>query len=224
MPTLSVIVPVYNEAKTIREILKKIDSVPLDKEIIVVDNHSSDGTDKILRDCRLDHLTVIYHATNLGKGASVRTGLSNAKGEFVVIQDADLEYEPGDYLRLMEAMHNENADLVVGARFMKGYKGLFVHKLGNRFLTLLVNSLFGVRLNDCLTCYKLFRREVIQTLDLKSQGFDIEIEIISKAIRKKFKIVETSVQYHPRSYGEGKKIRISDGFKVALSILKYRLI
>ena len=222
MPQLSVIVPVYNEAKTIREILEKINSVPIDKEIIVVDDGSSDGTDKILRGMEWNNLLVIHHSGNRGKGAAVSTGLSNAKGEYIIIQDADLEYDPADYLKLMEAMKKEMADLVLGSRFMKGYKGLLVHRLGNRFLTRLVNLLFGVKLNDCFTCYKLFRREAIRDFNLRAKGFDIEIEIITKAIKKKLRLSEVFISYHPRSYTEGKKIRIRDGLKAAFSILKYR--
>jgi dolichol-phosphate mannosyltransferase len=222
MPLLSVIVPVYNEAKTIRQILEKISSVDIDKEIIVIDDGSSDGTDKALREIKLNNLTVIHHTRNRGKGDAVVTGLSNAKGEFAIIQDADLEYEPQDYLKLMDAIRKENADLVVGARFMHGYKGLLIHRLGNRLLTHLVNMLFHVKLNDCFTCYKLFRRSAIQRLDLQARGFDIEIEIISKAVRQKLRIAQTFIYYHPRSYSEGKKIRIIDGLRAVLSIFKYR--
>lgn len=223
MPRLSVIVPVYNEGGTIKEILEKINSVGIDKEIIAVDDGSSDGTDKILRDIKLDNLTVIHHSSNRGKGCAVLTGLSHAAGEFVIIQDADLEYDPTDYFKLIEKMIKENADLVLGARFTKGYKGLWVHKMGNRFLTLLVNVLFNVKLNDCFTCYKLFRREAVKNLNLGAKGFDIEIEIITKAIRQKLRLIETPVHYHPRRYSEGKKIRIWDGLKAAVSIFKYRL-
>jgi len=223
MPVLSVIVPVYNEVRTVKEILERINLVQIDKEIIVVDDGSGDGTDKILREVKLGNLKVIHHGSNRGKGAAVLTGLANAVGEFVIIQDADLEYEPSDYLRLMDVIKKENADLVLGARFIKGYKGLFIHRLGNRFLTDLINILFHIKLNDCFTCYKLFRSEAVRRLNLSARGFDIEIEIIAKAIKQKLKLDETFVHYRPRSYSEGKKIRIIDGLKAALSIFKYRL-
>jgi glycosyltransferase involved in cell wall biosynthesis len=223
MANLSVIVPVYNEAETVKQILEKVHSIGIDKEIIVVDDGSSDGTDKILRDITWGNLVVIHHTSNRGKGCAVLTGLSHATGEFVVIQDADLEYDPTDFFKLMEKMTKENADLVLGARFTKGYKGLWFHKAGNRLLTLLVNGLFNIRLNDCFTCYKLFRRQAVMGLNLKAKGFDIEIEIIAKAIKQKLKITETPVYYHPRRYGEGKKIRVWDGLKAAVSIFKYRL-
>ncbi len=222
MPLLSVIVPVYNESKTIRQILEKINSLDIDKEIIVVDDGSSDDTARILGTIKYDNLKVIHHTSNRGKGAAVLTGLAHAQGEFVVIQDADLEYDPNDYFKLLETIKNNNADIVLGARFTREYKGEFIHKLGNRFLTVLLNLLFKVRFNDCFTCYKLLRREAINGLNLKAQGFDIEIEIIAKALKKKLRVVETDISYFPRSYSEGKKIRCRDGLCAALSILKYR--
>jgi len=220
---LSVIIPAYNEAKTIIQILEKINSVDIDKEIIVVDNGSYDGTDKILRNADFKDLKIIHHITNRGKGGAVLTGLKNATGELVIIQDADLEYEPKDYLKLIESMKKNNADMVLGARFMEGYKGLFIHKLGNKFLTLFLNLLFNLKLNDCLSCYKLVRRQALNLLDLKARGFDIEIEIIAKAVKNKLHIAQEFISYYPRSYAEGKKIRIRDGLKSALSIIKYRV-
>ncbi|MEI6631738.1 MAG: glycosyltransferase family 2 protein [bacterium] len=222
MPLLSVIVPVYNEAGTIRQILEKIRLIAIDKEIIVVDDGSSDGTGKILRELEEDSVKIIHHSTNRGKGAAVLTGLNNAASEFVIIQDADLEYDPADYLKLVAAIQEGNADIILGARFTRGYHGLKIHKMGNRFLTTLVNLLFNADLNDCFTCYKLFRRETINSLDLKCQGFDIETEIVSKALRSKLRIKEVPITYHPRSYTEGKKIRIKDGIEAIFSIIRCR--
>lgn len=222
MPLLSVIVPVYNEAKTIRQILEKINSIDIDKEIIVVDDGSSDGTDKILRDIRFNNLKVIYHSSNRGKGAAFLTGLSNAVGEFVIIQDADLEYEPKDYLRLMEVAKDDNVDLVLGSRFMKGHQGLFVHRLGNRFLTGLLNLLFNCRLSDYATCYKLARRSIFDNLSLKATGFDIEVEIVCNALKTRKRILEVPISYLPRTYREGKKIRWLDGLWAIFYIFKYR--
>ncbi|MBM3255178.1 MAG: glycosyltransferase family 2 protein [Candidatus Omnitrophica bacterium] len=223
MPLLSVIVPVYNEAGTIKQILEKIRLMAIDKEIIVVDDGSSDGTGKVLRELEKDSIKIIHHPTNRGKGAAVLTGLSNAISEFVIIQDADLEYDPADYLKLLAAMQEGNADIILGARFTRGYHGLKIHKMGNRFLTTLVNLLFNADLNDCFTCYKLFHRETINRLGLKSQGFDIETEIVSKALRNKLRIKEVPITYHPRSYSEGKKIRIKDGVEAIFSIISCRL-
>ncbi len=222
MPLLSVIVPVYNEAKTIQQILEKISLLDVDKEIIVVDDGSSDGSDKILRANTSGNIKLIHHTSNRGKGCAILTGLSQAQGEFVLIQDADLEYDPRDYFKLLEKAKDDNVDIVLGARFLKGYKGVFLHRMGNRFLTGLLNLLFNVRLNDCFTCYKLIRRSVFNALNLKAKGFDIEIEIIAKALKKKLRIAEVFVSYHPRSYSEGKKIRCNDGLHAALSIFKYK--
>lgn len=222
MPQLSVIVPVYNEANTIKEILEKINSVAIDKEIIVVDDGSYDGTDKVLREVKYNNLKVIHHTSNRGKGSAILTGLLHAEGEFVVIQDADLEYDPNDYLKLVVPIKDDIADLVLGARFTKGYRGLMIHRLGNIFLTNLLNILFNAKLNDCFTCYKLLRRDTLNKLGLKAKSFDIEIEIVTKAIRNKLRIVEIPISYHPRLYSEGKKIRLRDGLWAALNILKVR--
>ncbi len=222
MPLLSVIMPVYNEAKTIRQILEKINSVDIDKEIIVVDDGSCDGTGNILKDIKYNNLKVIHHASNRGKGAAFLTGLANATGEFVIIQDADLEYDPNDYLKLIRTLKENNADIILGARFKKGYHGLLIHRLGNRLLTGLLNFLFNVRINDCFTCYKLFRRDTINKLNLHEQSFTIETEIVAKAAKKGLHIFEVPVSYHPRSYSEGKKIRCKDGFRAIRSIIKYR--
>lgn len=222
MPLLSVIVPVYNEAKTIRQILDKVNSVPIDKEIVIVNDGSCDGTDKILRDIHFDNLKVIHHTSNRGKGSAVLTGLSHASGEFVIIQDADLEYDPNEYPRLMKEAQSDNVDLVLGARFTKGYHGLLIPRLGNRFLTQLMNLLFGCRLNDFLTCYKVLRRDTLMALELESRNFNIETEIVAKALKHKFKIKEVAISYNPRNYAEGKKIRWLDGVKAVLKIFKYR--
>ena len=222
MPLLSVIVPVYNEAKTIRQILEKINSVPIDKEIIVVNDGSCDGTEKILRDIKYNNLKIIHHSSNRGKGAAFLTGLSHAQGEFIIIQDADLEYDPNDYLKLMQALKENNADIVLGARFKKGYHGLFIHKLGNRLITGLLNLLFDLKLNDCFTCYKLFRRDTINLLNLKEKSFTIETEIVAKAAKKGLRIIEVPISYYPRPYSEGKKIRCKDGIRAIRSIIKYR--
>ena len=222
MAILSVIVPVYNEAGTIKQILDKINSVNIDKEVIVVDDSSSDDTDKILRGLQYENLKVIHHSSNRGKGASVLTGLSQASGEYVVVQDADLEYDPNDYLKLMDAMKNEGADIVLGARFTSDYNGSLIPKFGNRLLTKLVNILFGFQLNDCFTCYKLMRRAPMVDLSLESKSFDIEIEIIAKAIRRRMRIIEVPILYSPRSYEEGKKIRIKDGIWAMIKIFWFR--
>lgn len=222
MPQLSVIIPVYNEVKTIRQILDKINSVDIDKEIIVVDDGSCDGTDKVLRELKFNNLKVIHHSSNRGKGGAFLTGLAHATGEFVIIQDADLEYDPADYAKLLNAAKEGKADLVLGARFIKGYHGLYFHRLGNGILTTLMNILFNAKLNDCFTCYKLARKDIFLSLGLKAQAFVIEAEIIAKAFKKKLRILEMPVSYHPRDYSQGKKIRWRDGIEAIFSIIRYR--
>ncbi len=226
MPLLSVVVPVYNEVKTIKDILNKINSVNIDKEIIIVDNYSTDGTRDILQDILKNvwasNVRVIYHSCNRGKGASVREGIQESKGNFVVIQDADLEYDPNDYQKLMNVILENKADIVLGARFAGGHIGLTAHKLGNRFLTGLLNFLFGVKLNDYATCYKMARKETFLGLNLKAASFDIEVEIICKALNRRLRIVEVPISYYPRSYAQGKKIRWFDGLQAIASIIKYR--
>ena len=222
MIDFSVIIPAYNEEKAIQAIISQVNNLAIEKEIIVVNDCSKDRTAEILRLLSFDNLKVIHHASKRGKGAAVRTGLENATGEFVIIQDADLEYDPNDYLKLLEAIKKQDVDIVLGARFTGGYHGILLPKAGNRFLTGLMNLLFGVKLNDCFTCYKLMRRESILGLGLESNSFDIEIEILAKAIKKKMRILEIPISYNPRSYKEGKKTKIGDGLWAAMRILDLR--
>jgi glycosyltransferase involved in cell wall biosynthesis len=226
MPLLTIVVPVYNEVKTIREILSKINSVDIDKEIIVVDNYSTDGTRQVLQDLlkkkEINNIKAIYHSYNKGKGTAVREGIREASGEFVVIQDADLEYDPGEYSKLLSPLLEGQTDIVLGARFTVGHSGLALHRLGNKFLTRLLNALFGVNINDYATCYKMARKSVFLSLDLKSTSFDIEAEIVCKAVKHHLRIKEVPISYYPRSYSEGKKIRWLDGLHAIISILRYR--
>lgn len=222
MPLLSVIVPVYNEAKTVKEVLQKISSLDIDKEIIVVDDGSNDGTGKLLREIEDKTIKVIHHTTNRGKGAAFLTGLDNAMGEYVIIQDADLEYDPNDYYGLLKTMKNSNADFVLGVRFKAGYHGLFFHRLGNMVLTWLINVLFNVQLNDYATCYKFARRDIFNNLRLQGRGFDLEVEIICKLLKRRLKIEEVPVSYVPRTYRAGKKIRVKDALWAIFYMFKYR--
>jgi glycosyltransferase involved in cell wall biosynthesis len=226
MPHLSVVVPVYNEAKTITQILSKINAVPLDKEIIVIDNCSIDGTQQILRDIlktvAFKHTRVIFHSYNKGKGESVRRGIHEASGEFVVIQDADLEYDPKEYFKLLQPLTENKADMTLGARFLSGHRGLLLHRWGNKFLTGILNTLFVCNLNDYATCYKCARRKTFLELNLKAKSFDIEVEIVCKMLKHRKRILEVPIEYLPRSYSQGKKIRWFDGIQAIMSILKHR--
>ncbi|MBI4708389.1 MAG: glycosyltransferase family 2 protein [Candidatus Omnitrophica bacterium] len=224
-PLLSVIVPVFNEAKTIRVILERISAVEgIEKEIIVVDDGSTDGTDRLLKDLSNKSVRIIYHSSQRGKGAAFLTGLDNAQGELVIIQDADFEYDPNDFSKLIQAYKQQNADLVFGARFINGHDGLFLHRLGNKVLTMVLNVLFGSKLNDYATCYKLASRSTFIELGLKASGFDIDVEIVCNALKKKKRIVELPVAYFPRTYKDGKKIRWRDGIWALFYMIKYRLL
>ncbi len=224
MPLLSVIIPVYNESKTIRGILEKINSLAIDKEIIVIDDSSTDDTAKILREIRHENLKVIHHSSNRGKGAAFLTGLSQAEGEFVIIQDADLEYDPNDYRNLIKEIKSGGIDIVFGKRFQKGYKGLFMHRMGNKTLTALLNFLFRAHIADYATCYKLARKNTFIELNLGAKGFDMDVEIVCKALKQNKRISEIPVSYNPRTYKEGKKIRWRDGLWAIFYMFKYRFI
>lgn len=228
MPLLSIIVPVYNEASTIKQILEKINLIDIDKEVIVIDNCSTDGTQnilqRILKDADTNNMKAIYHSYNKGKGTSVREGLRESSGEFVVIQDADLEYDPREYFNLMKPLLENKADIVLGARFTRGSSGLMLHRLGNKFLTGFLNFMFDSHLNDYATCYKMARKDVFMGLELKSTSFDIEVEIVCKALKRGLRISEVPISYYPRSYREGKKIRFFDALQAIMSVLKYRFI
>ncbi len=222
---LSVIIPVFNENKTMHRILEIIRSVPVEKEIIVVDDGSTDGTRDILKSQPQDgKVRVILHERNQGKGSAVRTGIREAKGDAIIIQDADLEYDPMDYPLLLDAMRKTDADVVYGSRFLGKKKVTsFWHRLVNGFLTVLTNILFGSHLTDMETCYKLFRSSLLKEIPLYSTGFEIEVELTVKTLKKGAKIVEVPISYKGRSFHEGKKIGWRDGVKAVVSLLKYRL-
>jgi hypothetical protein len=234
--TLSVIIPAYNEKATIREILRRVSAVPINKQIIVVDDCSKDGTTEILRELKQlnPDLEVVYHVVNQGKGAALRTGFRSATGQIVVVQDADLEYDPEQYPALIQPIIEDRADVVYGSRFIgETHRVLyFWHSLANKFLTLLSNMFTNLNLTDMEVCYKVFRREVIQGITLKSDRFGFEPEVTAKVARFSFpaengqppkpcRIYEIPVSYHGRTYREGKKIGLKDGFQALYCIIRY---
>lgn len=226
MPLLSVVIPVYNEKNTLQKILNKISHVSINKEIVIVDNCSTDGTREILEEIASkgkNGTKVIYHSKNLGKGISVRDGIRAATGEYVVLQDADLEYDPNDYNNLIKPLIDNKADLVLGARFTKCYNGLFMNRIGNKFLTNLINFFYRSQINDYATCYKLAKRSTFNELNLSSKSFDIEVEIVSKALKNELRIAEIPISYYPRNHTQGKKIRWLDGIHAILAIIKFRI-
>jgi glycosyltransferase involved in cell wall biosynthesis len=223
---VSVVIPVYNEVSTIREIVVRVQAVDLNKEIIIVDDGSTDGTRELLQEITLSHenVRVLYHDRNQGKGAALRTGFESATGDIVIIQDADLEYDPREYPVLLEPILDGRADIVYGSRFLGGpHRVLFFwHYLGNKFLTLLSNALTNLNLTDMETCYKVFRREVLSDIQLKSNRFGFEPEFTAKIAKKDFRIYETSISYSGRTYAEGKKIGWKDGVKAIVAIIWFR--
>ena len=224
---LSVIIPVFNEKNTLKEIIARIKESPVDKEIIVIDDFSTDGTRELLQNEVAGQVDkVLYHDRNRGKGAALRTGIKEATGDYVIIQDADLEYDPGEYQVLLDPILKGKADVVYGSRFAGTgpHRVLyFWHSLGNRFLTLLSNIFTDLTLTDMETCYKLFRREIIQSIDIREERFGFEPEVTAKIARLGVRIFEVGISYYGRTYEEGKKISWKDGVRAIYVILKYGL-
>ncbi len=224
---LSVVIPAYDEEHTIDEIVRRVESVPLDKELIVVDDASTDGTRARLE--ALDaagRIRLVCHERNRGKGAAVRSGIARATGDVVVVQDADLEYDPGDLVRLVRPIEEGVADVVYGSRFQGGdtHRVLyFWHSVGNRFLPLVSNCLTNLNLTDMEVCYKVFRREVLERIRLEEDRFGFDPEVTAKVARLGVRIYETGISYYGRTYEDGKKIGWRDGLRVLWCILKYNL-
>lgn len=221
---LSVIMPVYNEQATIDEIICRVRQVDVPKELIIVDDFSTDGTrDRLKKYENEPNIKVIYHQFNQGKGAALRTGIAYATGDIVIFQDADLEYHPEEYPRLIEPIIKGYADVVYGSRF-KGVSRafLFWHFLGNKLLTLITNILYNSTISDMETCYKVFKREVIQNIKIRSNRFNVEPEITAKVLKRKLRLVEVPITYTGRDYTEGKKITWRDGLSALWTLIKYR--
>ncbi len=223
---LSIIVPVYNERKTIDEIIRRVRAVELDleKEIIIVDDGSTDGTREELQSLALPGIKVISHEQNRGKGAALRTGFAEADGDVVLVQDADLEYDPREYPRLLEPILDGRADAVYGSRFLGGPHRVlyFWHYVGNRFLTTFSNMISNLNLTDMETCYKVFRRDVLRKINLKSPRFGFEPEVTVKLAKLRCRIYEVPVSYSGRDYAEGKKIGWKDGLAALFHLIRFR--
>lgn len=225
-PSLSVVIPVYNEHQTVEQILSKVSEQPMVSEIIVIDDGSSDGTREILKGYLNDHrFKVLFQEKNLGKGAALRSGFTMATGDIIIIQDADLEYDPCDFTVLIEPILSNNADVVFGSRFLGGPHRVlyFWHYLGNRMLTFLSNLTTNLNLTDMEVCYKAFRREVLQQIPLRCRRFGFEPEITAKVARLGVRIYEVPIRYYGRTYSEGKKIGWKDGLAALWWIFRFGL-
>ena len=246
-PELSVVIPVYNERPTIEEVLWRVQQVGIDKEIIIVDDGSTDGTRELLQEIAasirpgvpgsfllpstnqildLQRVRVIFQPANVGKGAALRRGFRDARGDIVIVQDADLEYDPSDYFGLIDPIRRGLADVVYGSRFLGGpHRVLFFwHSVGNKALTLLSNVLTNVNLTDVWTCYKAFRRNVLEDLDLRENRFGFEPEVTARVARAGYRMFEVQISYRGRTYHEGKKITWKDGVRGIWCVLRYSLI
>jgi glycosyltransferase involved in cell wall biosynthesis len=225
--TLSVLIPVYNEKATILELLRRVEAVelPVKKQIVIVDDGSTDGTRELLKGLGA-RAEVVLHERNRGKGAAIRTALAHATGDIVIIQDADLEYDPKEYPGLLVPILDGRADAVYGSRFLGGpHRVLFFwNYAANKFFTLLTNVLFNINLTDMGTCYKLFVTEKLKAIPLESERFGIEAELTAKICKRRFRLYETPISYSGRTYEEGKKISWTDGFSYIWCLVRYRVL
>lgn len=224
---LSVIIPVYNEVESIKKIIQRVEDTNLAWEIVIVDDDSQDGTRDILKDLDgKDNLHIVLHEENQGKGAAVRTGISASKGDVLLIQDADLEYDPRDYPTLLQPLEEGIADVVYGSRFLGGPRRvvMFWHMVANHLLTFMTNILYNTILSDMETGYKVFRREVIEGMPLHAKRFDFEPEFTAKVLKRKYRIYEVPISFNPRDYSQGKKIKLKDAFEAVWTLLKYRFV
>lgn len=219
---VSILIPVYNEIDTLPIIIEKTKNIPIQKEILIIDDGSNDGTEKILKNLKNENIKTIFHEKNRGKGSAIKTGLKYSTGDIIVIQDADLEYEPSLIPNLTKFIIDGTADVVFGSRFLQKNPNIYkIYLLGNFFLTFLINLLYGTKYTDTYTGYKVFRRDVIEKLSLKSKRFEVEAEICVKLARLNVRFLEVPITYVPRTIAEGKKIKLKDAFIGIFTIFRY---
>jgi len=217
------VIPVFNERPTLMKILSIVEDLPLNKELVIVDDGSTDGSRDILESLAPERARVIIHESNRGKGAAIRTAIPATTGDVIVIQDADLEYDPRDLVKLLRPIHDGKADVVYGSRFTGERRNMFFwHWVGNRFLTLVTNILYDSTLSDMETCYKMFRADVLKELELRSMRFEIEVEMTAKVLKSGKRIYEVPISYAGREFHEGKKITWRDGITALAKLIRYR--
>ncbi|MBU0929641.1 MAG: glycosyltransferase family 2 protein [Nanoarchaeota archaeon] len=230
---LSIIIPLYNENGTIKELLKRINEVKLDKEIIIVDDYSTDGSRGWLQKVKDKNIKKVFHDKNYGKGMAIRSGIKEVTGDIVIIQDADLEYDPNDYYELIKPIEEGKAEVVYGSRLKgnliknmksKHSKSYYEYYYGGRILTILANILYNAKITDEPTCYKVFKTNVIKNINLKCTKFEFCPEVTAKVRKKGYKIYEIPIKYNPRTLKEGKKIKFRDGFEAVWTLIKYRFV
>jgi len=224
---ITVLIPVYNEINTLEEIIKRVQNTGVASEILVVDDGSADGSQELLQKLNgKDNIRAIFHEKNQGKGAAVRTGIDAASGDVILIQDADLEYDPRDYPALLQPLEEDLADVVYGSRFLGAARRptMFWHMVANKLLTLMTNILYDNILTDMETGYKVFRREIVENMPLHSKRFEFEPEFTAKILKRKVRIFEVPITFNPRDYDEGKKIGIYDAFEAVWALIKYRFV